>query len=114
MELEETKQNNRTRQLRESQFHFSAGSGACVYQKDITLEHLKRCWEHPEYQCACKTCGKTAYVYKWAGNCTAGGYWLVRTWCPECNSYHVFHYNDIKPISIHWTEMRRIIEEEQQ
>lgn len=99
-------------EIEEKQFHFSAGSYGKVYGADISIEHMKRCWKHPEYQCICKNCGHTAYVYSWAGHCTGGGYWMLKVWCPECNNYHHYHLVEPKPISSHWTKMRKIIENE--
>lgn len=97
------------------QFHFSAGAhGACAYRRVIDREQMERCWQHAEYQCACKECGSTAYVYGWAGNCTSGGYWQIKVWCRVCNSYHDYHLRDRQPIHAHWTKMKDIIESEEQ
>lgn len=94
---------------------FSAGGlGGCAMQHKITIAELVRCWSHPEYHTLCHSCGKIAYITKWAGHVNGSGYWEIQAYCPHCRKNN-HYYRNIMPVAIHfvhWTKMRDIEKEE--
>ena len=87
---------------------FSAGGhGACAYGVNVTMEDLSYCWNHEEYKSVCPKCGETEYVVAWAGNAASGGYWMIRTYCPNCREVHT--YSQVGH-TFHWTKLKDVID----
>ena len=91
---------------------FSAGGGpACVYNKEVSIFQLVKCWQHSEYRHKCPECGHEAYIYLFAGHINGGGYWEIRAYCPDCDCAYSISYPQGLP---HWTVLKDIFKEESQ
>lgn len=93
---------------------FSAGGyGAKVYGQNITAAELVGCWQFKEYRIVCPTCGELAYITKWAGSIGSGGYWMIKAYCPHCDSKIRYH-RCRPPVANHnvdWSKMADIVKE---
>ncbi len=88
---------------------FVAGDhGACVYSLDITRPVLERCWEYEDFRIQCPKCLNNAYIYSFAGNITAGGFWSLHVYCPVCNV--VYHRTRVTA-GIHWSILKQIADD---
>lgn len=83
----------------------AGGHGACVYDCEITRSVLKMCWEYEEFRCHCPKCNSTAYIYRFAGNISSGGFLELDTYCPICKKVH--HRSKVIA-DVHWSELKQI------
>ncbi|MBR4392125.1 MAG: hypothetical protein IKT08_08500 [Bacteroidales bacterium] len=94
----------------------AGGLGACGYLDDITVGELAKCWQHEEYHIKCLGCKEDAYITFWAGKANNPGYWEIKAYCPHCGQE--YRYYDMYVASaahhVHWTTMRKILEEERE
>lgn len=89
--------------------HFSAGGlGACVYNKDVTVAELVRCWEFDEFKFVCPESGETAFIYQFAGHVSAGGYWELTAYCPASGKHQHYGSRDANPVHVHWSTLKSI------
>ena len=96
--------------------HFSAGGlGACAYSDDITVGELARCWQHEEYHIKCPHCKEVAYITCWTGHVGAGGYWVIKGYCPHCGKECRYEKcTASNACNVHWTTLRKILQEERE
>ncbi len=83
----------------------AGGHGACVYDCEITRTVLERCWEHDEFRCLCPKCNSTAYIHRFGGSITTGGFLELDTYCPICKKVH--HRSKVTA-DVHWSELKQI------
>ena len=89
--------------------HFSAGGlGACVYNTDVTVAELVRCWEFDEFKFVCPESGETAFIYQFAGHVGSGGYWELTAYCPVSGKHLHYGSKNANPVSVHWSTLKGI------
>lgn len=89
--------------------HFSAGGlGACVYNKDVTVAELVRCWEYDEFKFVCPESGETAFIYQFAGHVGSGRYWELTAYCPGNGKHLHYGSKDANPVSVGWSTLKGI------
>lgn len=76
----------------------------------ISVAQLVSCWQHEEYMIKCPKCGEVAYVTRWIGNVGRHHkdklYWLVRAYCPHCNTNDYVRSTELKAS---WKEMLKLV-----
>ena len=83
----------------------AGGHGACVYDSEITRSVLDGCWEHDEFRYNCPKCNSTAYIHRFGGSITTGGFWELDVYCPRCKK--VYHRSKVAA-DVHWSKLKQI------
>ena len=92
---------------------FSYGGCCGGSSDDVNTGELARCWKHEEYHIKCLHCKDDAYITFLAGNVSNGGFWEIKAYCPHCrNEYRYDKYNASAFCNVHWTTLRKILQEE--